>query len=180
MATAQSRGTLHPLDSFYAIGSKDMPVVREITAAAIPEPQFELLVHDHDMTPTLEAHHGDRITLDSRQVVRNGTIYAREVLLKLVSSGRVVEYGASRIHLDTFPDNVQEVLLEGKTPLGTIMNEYGVPHLSRPERFLQIDAGKVMREAFGLEGAEILYGRQNVVRNPQGRPMYEVIEILPP
>lgn len=180
MTTAQSRGTLHPLDSFYAAGSEDMPVVREITAATIPEPQFELLVHDHDMTPTLEAHHGDRITLETLQTLRNGTIYAREVLLRLVSSNRVVEYGASRIHLDAFPDSIQELLLEGKTPLGTIMNEYGVPHLSRPERFLQADIGTVMRQAFGLEGEGVLYGRQNVVRNPQGRPMYEVIEILPP
>jgi hypothetical protein len=60
------------------------------------------------------------------------------------------------------------------------MNEYGLSHLSRPERFLQIEPGKVMIDAFGLSGTEILYGRQNVVRNPQGISMYEVIEVLPP
>lgn len=180
MTSAQSRGTLHPLDTFYADHPEDMPVVREIAAAVIPEPQFELLVHDHDMTPTLEAHHGDRIVLETCQTVRDGSIYAREVLLRLVSSQRVVEYGASRIHLDTFPENLQSVILEGKTPLGTIMNEYGLSHLSRPERFLRVQPGKIMREAFGLKGEELLFGRQNVVRNPQGRPMYEVIEVLPP
>ena len=34
--------------------------------------------------------------------------------------------------------------------------------------------------AFGLTGKHVLYGRRNTLSNPEGHPLAELVEILPP
>jgi len=44
----------HPLDEFYARAGLPMPSLQELTGKEVPEPYRSLLVHENDMTPTLE------------------------------------------------------------------------------------------------------------------------------
>src|SRR5438034_4474250 len=99
---------LYPLDDFYARDGLSLPSVRPVPGEEVPEPYRQLLVHDGDMTPALEAFHGERIHLRvlSRQL--NGDTLRREVVLTLDESARPVEFGAILIHLQRFPTAARE------------------------------------------------------------------------
>ena len=63
-----------------------------LSAAEVPQPYHQLLVHDHDMTSELAGFHGDSITLQVLDVRRSGDDYMREVVLRTATSGAPVEY----------------------------------------------------------------------------------------
>ena len=54
---------LFPLDRFYSRHHIALPNAELVTAEAVPQPYRALLCGEHDMTPTLEAFHKDRIHL---------------------------------------------------------------------------------------------------------------------
>src|SRR3954464_12491064 len=94
---------IHPLDDFYARAGLPVPPVAEVEALAMPEPFRSLLVHQHDMTSTLEKFHGSRIHLRLHGKRQLGNDYFREVILELDGSNKPVEFGAIHIHLNLFP-----------------------------------------------------------------------------
>ena len=146
----------------------------------IPQPYRDLLVHDRDMTSTLEAFHGESIHL--RVMNRDATsgILFREVVLVTVENTRPVEFGAIRIRLDGFGASAQEMVREGLLPLGTVLKRENVPHRSDPRRYLRVEPDQVVARALGLEGREPLYGRHNLISGRNGRALAEMVEILPP
>src|SRR5438552_105801 len=107
---------LFPLEDFYTRDGLMLPNVSPLPGEEVPEPYRQLLVHNGDMTPTLEAFHGERIHLRviSRQL--DGDTLRREVVLTLDDSDRPVEFGAILIHLQHFPPAAREAILEGKIP----------------------------------------------------------------
>ena len=56
-------GILYPLDIAYEQAGVQAPVVRAISPKDIPSPYRSLLVHENDMTVTLERHFGGRVAL---------------------------------------------------------------------------------------------------------------------
>src|SRR5258708_40329644 len=52
-----------PLDDFSARSGLPLPPIERLAGEQVPEPYRSLLVHDTDMTPTLESFHGARIHL---------------------------------------------------------------------------------------------------------------------
>ena len=74
-----------------------------LSAAEVPQPYHQLLVHDHDMTSELASFHGDSITLQIFHARQSGDIYLREVVLRTVTSRNAIEYGLIEILLDSFP-----------------------------------------------------------------------------
>src|SRR5262245_13832528 len=54
----------HPLDEFYARSGMALPKIERVAGEELPEPQRTLLVHQNDMTPTLENFHGGQIHLE--------------------------------------------------------------------------------------------------------------------
>ena len=104
---AGTRGILYPLDLVYARAGVTLPKVKVVTPKQIPEPYRSLLVHDVDMTMTLERHFGDRVALRPLSTFTVGHSYFRRVLLVQEYSGRPVEMGAIRIRLDAFSQRVQ-------------------------------------------------------------------------
>src|SRR5262245_38385741 len=56
-----SSDILHPLDDFYARAGLEVPRFELVAAHEVPEPYKSLLVHEADMTPTLESFHGARL-----------------------------------------------------------------------------------------------------------------------
>jgi hypothetical protein len=171
---------LHPLDEFYANAGMRLPKIEIIPGGSIPEPYQRLLVHEGDMTPTLEAFHECTIHLDViRREQRNG-FYFREVVLVTDDETKAVEFGGIQIFLNLFPDAAQQEILAERLPLGTILAKYKIPHQSRPKGFLRITSDEFINRALRLNGTHILYGRRNTLSTPEEHPLAEIVEILPP
>jgi chorismate-pyruvate lyase len=178
---AGQRRLFFPLDEFYADQGMPLPVLEQIDGQDMPQPYRQLLVHNGDMTPTLEKYHGGRISLHlfERRLGADGWL-SRRVALVLDHSGRHVEFGAIRIHLNRFSPEARQHILEGRRPLGTVLNEDGIAHQSRPVAYFRVHSDALINETLRLTGEHLLYGRRNVLTNPSGQTLAEVVEILPP
>jgi chorismate-pyruvate lyase len=180
-AGARTReGELYPLDDLYARSGLRLPEVEFVPGSEVPDPYHELLVHNDDMTPTLESFYGSDIHLEVWHSEHRDGCYFREVVLHLDRNEWPVEFGANKIHLDLFAPEVRELILQERLPLGHILKVMRVAHTSRPRTYLRLIADEHMKRAFQLQGRITLYGRTNILRDPEGRPLSEIVEILPP
>lgn len=173
-------GLLYPLDEFYRRAGLMVPAASLLDGKDVPEPYRTLLVHDRDMTPTLEAYHGDRIHLRTIGRRLDGDALSRLVVLTTNQALKPVEFGAIVIHLEQFPAAAREVLLGCRVPLGTVLAEFGIEHYSRPSAFLRVNADPLINGSLDTVGTDFRYGRRNVLRKLSGESLADVIEILPP
>lgn len=179
-AVARQTQIAHPLDEFYARARQPMPAMEFIDAEEVPAPYKELLVHERDMTSTLEHFHEQRIHLRLLNRHQAEHTYSREVVLELDEANTPVEFGAIKIYLTSFPAAARERITEAHWPLGRILKEFKIPYVSRPKAFLRIASDRLISGALQLKGTHRLYGRCNRLSDPQGNPLAEIVEILPP
>ena len=170
----------HPLDTFYARRGLILPPCQMIEGPDVPEPYRTLLVHENDMTPTLEQFHGGSVHLRVLGRERQDNQYLREVVLQLEGTERPVEFGVIRIDLSLFAAAVRGQILREQWPLGHILRDYVVPHLCRPGAFLRMASDPLINSILDLTGARTLYGRRNTILDRSERPLAEIVEILPP
>src|SRR5579862_2171781 len=111
MSASTASSLVHPLDEFYAAAHLPLPPLNEIDGEAMPEPYKSLLVHQRDMTPTLEKFHRRSIHLQVLGRRRKADAYFREVVLRLDETNQPVEFGAIKINLDLFPATAREEIL---------------------------------------------------------------------
>lgn len=180
MTSSASTSVAYPLDEFYSRSGLTLPPLDQMDGEAMPEPYKSLLVHESDMTSTLENFHkaGIHLRLVSRE--QRGAEYFREVVLALDGSEKPVEFGAIKIHLDRFTEGARTEILREQFPLGHILKDFAIEYQSRPKAFLRIASDPTINEFLGLTGAHLLYGRRNTLTNPAGEPLAEIVEILPP
>lgn len=173
---------LAPLSAFFSGDALRQLHEEAIDGAAMPQPYRRLLVHDSDMTSTLERYHGERLTLRVLARRQRGEVLIREVVLCGETSGTAVEFGAIRIDLARFPPPARQQILACRRPLGAVLAAFDIAYLSRPMRFLRLRANDEVARALALERGEgdPLYGRQNELLTPAGRRLAEVVEVLPP
>lgn len=171
---------LYPLDEFYLQAGLSLPTVCQLRGEEVPEPFKRLLVHENDMTPTLEAFHGGRLSVRVLMRRWEGNTYARHVLLTLNGSQKPVEFGAIVIHLQHLPREARDEILAERRPLGTILAEHHVAHTSHPLAFIRVTSDDRMKTALHLNGTPTLYGRRNILRDANGNVLAEIVEILPP
>jgi hypothetical protein len=172
---------LVPLSDFYAETGTATPAVSEIDGREMPRPYRDLLVHDNDMTPTLERHFGQRIHLRLLDMEIDDGVLTRQVVLVTDQSERSVEFGAIRIFLDRFDDpEARRLVREARVPLGTILHDFEVPHQSHPTGYFAVRCDDTIGKAMGLSDRPTLYGRHNILHAADGSPIAEVVEILPP
>jgi chorismate-pyruvate lyase len=153
--------------------------VEEVPATEVPEPYDGLLVHEHHMTVTVERYHGDPVDvliLNHRLV---GNTYARQILLTLQGSGRVVQYGVVRIHLQYCSTEVRAEILAGKTPLGRILIQHDVLRRIEPKIYLRVIPGKALMSWFGIQQSRPTYGRLAMI-HCNDQPAIELLEIVAP
>ncbi len=168
-----------PLDDFYARSGLPLPPIERLAGEQVPEPYRSLLVHDTDMTPTLESFHGARIHLQILNRERRADFYFREVILRLDQSETAVEFGANKISLLLFPSKARQMILEERLPLGRILKECQVAHHTRPKAFFKVTADDLIGRVLGVAAGVDLYGRRATISDPQQRPLSEIVEILP-
>lgn len=178
--TARVLPCAYPLDDFYAEAGRALPDIQPIDGPEVPEPFRSLLVHDADMTPTLERFHGRAVHLEVLHRRQRDDSYYREVVLLLDGTEQAVEFGAIKIHLALFPPAARQAILGEREPLGHVLAQHGIRHTSRPKAFLKIQADDFICRALRLPAPAVLYGRRNTLFDPQHRPLAEIVEILPP
>jgi chorismate-pyruvate lyase len=145
----------------------------------VPEPYHSLLVHEHHMTVTVEKHHGGLVdvrVLDSRL---DGDSYTRKILLALRGSGKIVQFGLVRIHLQYCSAEVRAEILSRRTPLGRILIQHNVLRRIEPTGFLRVVPGPAMMKWFDLSQPTPTYGRLAFI-HCDGKPAIELLEIVTP
>lgn len=171
---------LQPLADFYRLAGEVEPVVEPVEGSDIPEPYRGLLVHGQDMTSTLERFWGEALRLQLLQVHEEDGVLYRQVLLVTEQSKTPVEFGAIQIFVERFEAEARNEIREGKTPLGAILKKHHVAYRSQPTGFFQLGHDPVMAEVLAFDGDCLKYGRHNVLSDPNGATLADVVEILPP
>lgn len=169
-----------PLTDFYSSHRTRPPRITPIEGDRLPRPYRDLLVHDQDMTSTLEAHFGVALHVRVLEKLVNTSHLTRQVVLEGAEGDIVAEFGAIRIVLDRFGAEARSEILDCRLPLGTILNRRGVAFACRPNAFFSFESDEIARRAFHLQGSHILYGRHNHLVDSTEQPLAEVVEILPP
>jgi chorismate-pyruvate lyase len=170
----------HPLTDFYSPQGVQGLHVAPIKGDTMPRPYRDLLVHDQDMTSTLETYWGTSFHLKVLDKHVETTQLTRQVVLLSDEDDRPVEFGAIRICLDRFGDEARKTIISCQRPLGNILNEHGLSFTCRPNAYFTFESDEIASRAFLLTGAHTLYGRHNLLENDAGSVLAEVVEILPP
>jgi len=168
------------LNEFYEQLGLPLPAVTRVDGLDMPEPYRSLLVHDQDMTPTLERAHDSNILLRVLRRTLEGNVLSRQVVLIPEGRSAPAAFGAIKIYLQHFPDAAKPTVLEGKQPLGAILRDHGIQHAGHPEAYLHVTADALIHNALGLVEPARLYGRRNSLVDATGRTLARVIDILPP
>ncbi|MAE63741.1 MAG: hypothetical protein CMJ18_05670 [Phycisphaeraceae bacterium] len=169
-----------PLGDFYAAAGLAPPPLQLMPPESVPTPYDALLVHDRDMTSTLEAHHGQLSSLRGLARREGPGRLDREVVLVGDRDGVALEFGAIRIHLDRFEPQARRLIDECRRPLGAILAEFKIAYDSRPVAFFRVPPDRIIRDALDCGDAEWLYGRHNRLTGRAGGVLADVVEILPP
>jgi hypothetical protein len=169
------------LRSLYAIfPPTDTPPEYEfVPADEVPPPYQGLLVHEHHMTVTVEAHHGDLVNVRILARRQQDDWYARKILLALQGNGKVVQFGIMRVHLNYCDEAVRREIVAGQTPLGRILIQHNVLRKIVPTAFVRVIPGTAMMQWFGLERPQSTYGRLAYIFC-DGKPAVELLEVVAP
>jgi hypothetical protein len=170
---------LMPMHYFYAKHELELPPVVFIEGGSMPDPERELLVHDADMTPTLAAYHGSALGLSVLEHECSDEYLLRMVVLETLEARRPVEFGAIGIHLEKFEPEVRRLIVEGEEPLGGILGDYAVPHVSQPRGFFATTCDEIVSEALDEMPGTELFGRCNQLADAEGIVFADIVEILP-
>src|SRR4051812_42502412 len=92
----------------------------------MPQPYRRLLAHEHHMTVTVEAHHGQLVNVEVLDRRHDGDSYSRKILLARRGDGKIVQCGVVRIHFQYCTRDVRDEIVSEKTPLGRILIEHNV------------------------------------------------------
>ena len=170
----------HSLESILRDRGIDPAAFNWLESEAMPAPYRQLLAHKSDMTSTLARFHESEIGLEVLVEENDSTEYCREVILVAKRSGKPVEYGAIQIQLGAFPDKEKQLIIEGKQPLGGILNQIGRPYTSSPHGYFSVVAPEICHKWFGCPSGATLFGRYNRLSDADGRELASIVEILPP
>jgi len=173
---------MQPHEQLCAAMELTLPPLEPLSGDAVPQPYRQLLVHERDMTPTLEAYHDCTLSL---RVIRKAEIdgcLVREVLLISDRADQPVAFGVIRIFLDTFDERTRQLILDCRKPLGSILASQAIDHFSRPVLFFSLQPDDTVRSTFDLsrDAASRLYGRYNELFHEPDRRLAQVLEIMAP
>lgn len=157
----------------------DEPTFEKIPASEVPPPYHELLVHDHHMTVTVEAYHGDLVNVQVLEKRRSGSFYSRKILLRLQKTGKVVQFGIVRVNLDYLPEDAAAEILAEQKPFGRVLIEHNVMRRIEPTAYLRIEGGPVQMAWFGQSEFRPLYGRLAIIHCDE-QPAVELLEVVAP
>jgi len=145
----------------------------------LPAAANRLLVHRRDMTSTLAEFHGSDLRVDILQEAEAEDYYLREVFLRAIATGAIVEYGVIAIAMARFSSEQQTEIRTGGTPLGGLLHRFHMPFESAPVGFFSIPADKRAGTRLAAFDHGACHGRFNHLATPAGEPIAWIMEILP-
>ncbi len=172
----------HPdLPTLFALfpPADDVPDYEVIAPDEMPQPYHGLLVHEHHMTVTLEAHHGRLVDVHLLACRHHGDSYARKIVLTPQGSKRVVLFGIVRIHLNYCTPAVRAAIVAGRTPLGRVLIQHNVLRRIELTSYLRVTPSPAMMGWFHLDQPTPLYGRLGYIHCDR-KPAVELLEIVAP
>lgn len=178
-SAALLHGILYPLDVVCKRAGIPLPKAKAVSPYDIPLPYRSLLVHERDMTLTLEQHFGGRIRLRLLSTFFKGRWYFRQVLLVQEYSGRPVAMGAIRMKLDAVSRRIRAQILDNEIPIGRILRDAGIDFKSQAKFFLALTPNPEMMGVFWMREPRRLYGRQTELTF-RGTHIGDIVEVLPP
>jgi hypothetical protein len=84
------------------------------------------------------------------------------------------------MHLERFSSEARWMILQEKVPLGRILREHGIGHVTRPLAYFRLCSDELINRALRLPAPRTLYGRKARITDAAGQALSEVVEILPP
>lgn len=176
-APRSAGGMLFPLDELYDCCGIAPPVARRVTPSRMPAAAASLLVHQDEMTSTLERHVGDRLLIRVLATMKKGGSYYRRVLLAEERTAAPVAVGASRLTLAALNARTRARILREREPLGRVLREGGMACHSRPLAFFSLRPNAELMAVFGMHRPETLYGRRTQLMH-DGTRVGDIVEIL--
>jgi hypothetical protein len=170
--------SLHALFALFPPGD-DVPEHEYVAAAAVPEPYRGLLVHEHHMTVTVEAFHGESVDVRVLDRRLTGDFYARKILLTLHDSGKVVLFGIPRVNFRYCSPEVRAEIESERTPLGRVLIQHNVLRRIEPTAFLRVVPNAALMAWFNLARPTPTYGRLAYIHCDE-QPAVELLEIVAP
>jgi chorismate-pyruvate lyase len=171
----------YPLSDFYQRAKLPLPAHRDDSrrrrARAVQITARSQERHDADAGAIFTTRAS---TSNCSGAIGAGSFYYREVVLRLDHDEKPVEFGANKVFLGQFPEAAQEQILLEQVPLGRILKECGVRHVTEAKHFSACNPDALILKALELETPVTLYGRKAVISDLQGHPLSEIVEILPP
>jgi chorismate-pyruvate lyase len=177
--SAAPHGILYPLDVMCEWAGIPLPKAKAITPYEMPLPYRSLLVHESDMSITLERHFGGRVGLRVLSTFLKNGWYYRRVLLVQEYSGRPVEMGAIRMNVGAFSKRVRGQILANDVPIGRILRDANIEFKSQAKIFLEVKPNSEMMGVFWLREPRTLYGRQTEMIY-RAKHIGDIVEVLPP
>ncbi len=159
--------------------NEDLPAYEVLPANKVPPPYHGLLVHEHHMTVTVEAYHGDLVNVQILEKRQEGDFYARKILLALQKTGRIVQFGIVRVNLALCSPEVRAEIVAGQTPFGRILINHNVLRRIEPTAFLRLTPTPSMMKWFGMTEPRPLHGRLALI-HCDDQPAVELLEIVAP
>ncbi len=169
------------LPDLYRLFANDSPPPEHelLPPEAVPEPYRTLLVHEHHMTVTVEAFYRSPVNVIVLDRRHDGDVYARKILLKLQSDGRVVQSGIVRIRMQHCSPSVRSAILAETAPLGRILIEHDVLRRIEPTAFFRVRPGPYLRSWFQRPEPFETFGRLGIIHCDE-QPAIELLEVLAP
>lgn len=168
---------LFPFDVLYVRCGLEPPAAAAIAPSRLPVVAASLLVHENEMTRTLERHVGDRLTIRVLATMRKGGSYYRRALLAEEKTAKPVAMGAVRLALDALNARTRARILREREPLGRVLREGGMACQSLPVAFFRLRPSPELMAAFGMRRPETLYGRRTRLMHGETR-VGDIVEIL--
>lgn len=168
----------------------------------LPAPFDDLLDHNHHMTVTVEAFHGDEVDVivhRSRSVLQNGesvwqndpklhsserlaiarstVSYCREITLVTHVRRSIVQYGIVRLNPAALQPHVWLEIASGEMPLGKVLIKHNVLRTVELCRLFEVRPGVALAGFLKTSPDETVFGRTALIRC-NNRPAIELLEIV--
>jgi chorismate-pyruvate lyase len=173
----RSAPELEALAKVYYDSASDLAQFRQLREDDLPPDYRMLLAHHQHMTVTLEAHNGCPVQVDVIQSNATDRHYTRKVVLRRFTDQAVVLFGIVRITRSLLDPEILKEIESESTPLGTILIRKSVYRDVRLLSLWEIHPGEELKEIFGLERSQPLYGR-TALMYCDGVPVIELLEIV--
>ena len=165
------------LDEFYCDPASHGQLGTFAKASDIPEPFNRLLNHNKHMTVTVEAFHGESVSVNVHRHHVRENWYSREITLVTDETKRIVQYGIVRLNISALAPPVWHQIESQDMPLGRVLIEHNVLREVQLCQLWCVQAGPCLAEKMHRVIGQTFYGRTALIYC-DGEPAIELLEIV--